>query len=123
MRNKTPTPKKRRPHSVFVVINNMKTTCNRKTLANIRMLQSTTKLSIPKLSFARLVREIFQNFKTEYRVQAVALEALQEAMEWYIVKLLSDANRCCAHAGRVTLQPRDIHLVLDIRGPEDTGNS
>ncbi|KAF7274073.1 hypothetical protein GWI33_013235 [Rhynchophorus ferrugineus] len=82
----------------------MRTTCNRKTLMKMQKLQST-------------------NFNADYRIQALALEALQEAAEWYIVNLLTDANRCCAHAGRVTLQPRDIHLVLDIRGPVDTGNS
>ncbi|XP_076272750.1 histone H3.3C-like [Rhynchophorus ferrugineus] len=123
MRKKIPRQKRKPDEPVVVIINNMKTTCNRKTLMKMQKLQSTVKLCIPKLCFARLVREIFQNFNADYRIQALALEALQEAAEWYIVNLLTDANRCCAHAGRVTLQPRDIHLVLDIRGPVDTGNS
>ncbi|KAH8612950.1 putative Core histone H2A H2B H3 H4 [Trypanosoma vivax] len=36
--------------------------------------------------------------------------------ESYIVSLLADTNRACIHSGRVTIQPKDIHLALCLRG-------
>jgi histone H3 len=58
-------------------------------LKEIRRYQRSTESIIPKLSFARLVREITQEigaeFGLEFRFQAKALEALQEAAEAYLV--------------------------------------
>ncbi|PWV06367.1 putative histone H3 [Trypanosoma cruzi] len=34
----------------------------------------------------------------------------------YVVSLLADTNRACIHSGRVTIQPKDIHLALCLRG-------
>ena len=45
-----------------------------------------------------------------------ALEALQEAVEAYIMALMEDANLLAIHARRYTLQPRDIQLTRRIRG-------
>jgi histone H3 len=54
-------------------------------LKEIRRYQRSTELIIPKLSFARLVREITMEIGGEFRFQANALEALQEAAEAYLV--------------------------------------
>ena len=49
-------------------------------LKEIRRFQKSTELLIRKLPFARLVKEVMQNFTNkEYRWQASALLALQEA--------------------------------------------
>ena len=47
--------------------------------------------------FSSLVREIAQDFKTELRFKAKAIEALQEAVEAYLVGLMEDTNLCAIH--------------------------
>lgn len=88
-------------------------------LADIKRLQNSTDLLIPKTRFHRLVREITHNFcdrgQDPYRYQVAALSALQEAAEAYLVYLFEDTNLCCIHARRVTIMPRDIQLVRRLR--------
>ena len=88
-------------------------------LAEIRKYQKSTQSLIPKLPFRRLVREIAQNERQDIRMQETALEALQEAAETYLVRLLDDANLCALHARRITLMPRDIQLARRIRGERE----
>jgi histone H3/H4 len=88
-------------------------------LREIRKLQKTTGLLIPRLPFARVVREIAEKVQRSdelMRWQAEALEALQEAAEAYLVHLMEDANLCAIHAKRVTIMPKDIQLARRIRG-------
>ena len=103
-------------------------------LREIRMYQKSTQLLLRKLPFARLVKEIAQDFITEQfsiststttttpsiggiglRWQSHALLALQEAAEAYLVHLFEDANLCALHAKRVTIMQRDIQLARRIR--------
>ena len=87
-------------------------------LREIRKYQKTTNLLIRKAPFIRLVREILHGKlgKTEIRMQRIAVEALQEAAEYYITNLFDDANLCALHAKRITLQPKDMQLAMRIRG-------
>lgn len=85
-------------------------------LREIRCYQKTTELIIPKLSFARLVREIAQDFKTDLRFQDASIDAMQEASEIYLVELFEKSNLCAIHANRVTIMPEDIQLAKRIRG-------
>ena len=85
-------------------------------LREIRKYQKSTDLLIRKLPFHRLVKEIIHGFKPDFRVQATALAAIQEAAESYLVALFEDANLCAIHAKRVTLMPRDVILARRIRG-------
>jgi histone H3 len=85
-------------------------------LQEIRKYQRTTELLIPKLPFQRLVREVMQRFKSDYRFQALALAALQEASEAYLVGLFEDVNLACIHGRRVTIMPKDVQLARRIRG-------
>ena len=99
-------------------------------LREIRKLQNTVNLRIPRLPFQRLLREFSQCYKVEsmflflscfitsflVRWQSRAVEAMRQASEDYLVRLFEDANLCCLHAKRVTLMPKDIHLALRIRG-------
>lgn len=48
-----------------------------KALKEIRYYQSTTSLLLKRLPFQRLVREICQGMKTDFRFQVSALEAMQ----------------------------------------------
>ena len=49
-------------------------------------------------------------------MQHIAVEALQEAAEYYITNLFDDAHLCALHAKRITLQPKDMQLTMRIRG-------
>lgn len=97
-----------------------------KALREIRRLQLSTKLLIPRLPFMRIVKEIMMEMipfdKQLYRIQSLALEALQEMTELYFVHFFEDAMLCAIHAGRVTLQPKDIRLARRIRGRGDPIN-
>ena len=53
-------------------------------LREIRRYQKSTELLIPKLSFARLVREIASEISSNLRFESGALGALQEAAEAYL---------------------------------------
>jgi histone H3 len=87
-------------------------------LKEIRTYQNSTDLLIRKLPFARLVREVQQSMmKENYRWQATAILALQEASEAHLVGIFEDANFCALHGKRVTIMPKDMMLARRIRGP------
>jgi histone H3/H4 len=56
-----------------------------KALREIRRYQQSSNLLIPKAAFTRVVREIMLEFKSDMRIQASAIEALQEAAEAILV--------------------------------------
>ena len=82
-------------------------------LREIRKYQKSTDLLIKKAPFIRLVRNILYGKlgRTEIRMQCIAVEALQEAAEYYITNLFDDSNVCALHAKRITLQPKDMQLA------------
>ncbi|KAJ3399578.1 centromeric DNA-binding histone H3-like protein cse4 [Chytridiales sp. JEL 0842] len=94
-------------------------------LREIRKYQKSTDLLLRKLPFARLVREVTQEFtlerfdssQTTLRWQSHAILALQEAAEAFMVHLFEDANLCAIHAKRVTVMQKDLQLARRIRGP------
>lgn len=88
-------------------------------LREIRKYQKSVDLLIRKLPFARVVREIGNNFGPGggMRWTAEALLALQESTEDFLVKLFEDCNLCAIHAKRVTIMPKDLQLARRIRGP------
>jgi histone H3 len=63
-----------------------------------------------------LVREVAQDFKPDLKFQSVALQALQEAAEAYLVSLFEDTNLCAIHAKRVTIMVKDMQLARRLRG-------
>ena len=92
-------------------------------LKEIRRYQKSTELLIRKLPFQRLVREIASDSKVilsplcgKMRFQSLAIKALQEASEAYLVGLFEDTNLCGIHAKRVTIMPKDIQLARRIHG-------
>ncbi|XP_032814616.1 histone H3-like centromeric protein A isoform X1 [Petromyzon marinus] len=101
-------------------------------LLEIRKYQKSTDLLLRKLPFSRLVRYASTNGMGSIWVreltshltvhplnwQSVALLALQEATEAFLVKLFEDSNLCTIHGKRVTLFPRDMQLARRIRGIE-----
>lgn len=80
-------------------------------LREIRQYQKSTDLLIRKIPFQRLVREIVRSmFKKDYRFQSVALLALQEASEDFLVRMFEQVNLIAIHGKRQTIYPRDITL-------------
>lgn len=92
-------------------------------LREIRRFQKNTDLLIKKLPFNRLVREIAEDFKLggeAPRFQSAAIAALQEASEYYLVRLFEDTQTACIHRRRVTIHPSDMRLVRLLRGEATT---
>ncbi|OQV21426.1 putative histone H3.2 [Hypsibius exemplaris] len=86
-------------------------------LKEIQKYQKSTELLIRKLPFSRLVREIANDMPGGPLMwQGQALLALQEAAEAYMVGFFEDSVQCAIHAKRVTVMPKDFHLVRRIRG-------
>ncbi|XP_020289360.1 histone H3.3-like [Pseudomyrmex gracilis] len=96
-----------------------------KALQEIRYLRKTTHFLIPKLPFARVVREIIIDLFPRQeitKIQASALEALQEAAEMYLVQFFEDSVLLALHAKRVTLMRNDMILMRRLRGRSDIIN-
>jgi histone H3 len=97
-------------------------------LREIRRFQKTTELLIRKAPFQRVVREIAQKMfpNKDLRFQSLAVLALHEASEAYMVGMFEDTNLCALHAKCVTIMPRDMLLARRLRGetwtkPENVG--
>ncbi|XP_028657046.1 histone H3-like centromeric protein A [Erpetoichthys calabaricus] len=89
-------------------------------LMEIRKYQKSTNLLIQKLPFSRVVREVCKDLtQIDLKWQALALAALQEAAEAFLVRLFQDSYLCAIHAKRVTLYSKDIQLARRIRGQRD----
>jgi histone H3 len=89
----------------------------------IRQLQLSTDLQIPRAAFSRLVREIAHKIKPDLRFQPAAIQAIQEAGEFQLVALFEDMNMAAIHGRRVTIMPRDMKLILRVRGDSRYYNS
>mgnify|MGYP002379003510 CR=1 FL=1 len=90
-------------------------------LREIRQYQKSTDLLLRKLPFARLVKEIAENYigiNYGIRWQSNAILALQEACEAFLVHLLEDTNLCAIHGKRVTIMQKDIQLARRLRGDQ-----
>ena len=92
-------------------------------LKEIRRYQKSTELLIRKFPFQQLVWEISCDHKVitsplcgKVRFQSLAVKALQEVSEAYLVGLFEDTNLCAIHTKRVTIMPKDIQLARRICG-------
>lgn len=83
-------------------------------------LQTTVECQIPRAPFSRVVREIMQRVElhgANMRVTPEALEALRESSESFLVQVFSDSYLITLNRKQVTLAPRDIQLLMFLRGP------
>lgn len=91
-----------------------------------KYLQRTVDDVIAKGPLQRLIRKVIMERSqvTDYRIQSLALEALQASVEMYITQLLEDDYlfTLFTWARRVTLQPEVLKWVKFIRGLEDPAN-
>jgi histone H3 len=84
-------------------------------LREIRRYQKGTELLLRKIPFARLIREIAQDFHSDLRWTVGALLGLQEAAETFIVAMFEVTNLAAIHCRRVTIKHTDMQLVLKVR--------
>lgn len=85
-------------------------------LREIRRMQRSTDTVLPAVPFVRLVREIMSQYNPEMRCQSVAVQAIQEAAESFLVALFEDSNLCAIHANRTTVQKQDMKLAMRLAG-------
>ncbi|KAL6928974.1 hypothetical protein ACO0SA_002308 [Hanseniaspora valbyensis] len=91
-------------------------------LREIMKYQSTTDLLVAKIPFAKIVKQITDQYTLSdesdenYKWQSMALLALQEASEAYIVGLLEHTNLLAIHAKRNTVMKKDLQLARRVRG-------
>ena len=109
-------PKPRRKHSMGGVKKPRRYRPGTVALREIRKYQTTTDTLIPKLSFQRLVKETVCNVcrlrgLPPMRIQSTALLALQVACEDHLVDMFQKSQVAAIHGNRVTLQPKDMHIV------------
>ena len=86
-------------------------------LRKIRKYQKSTDLLISKASFARLVKEVAMKiylYNDELRWQLSAIRCLQEASKAYFVSIFEECDLLVHNAKRVTIMPKDLHLVLEL---------
>ncbi|CAH2314496.1 histone H3-like centromeric A [Pelobates cultripes] len=90
-------------------------------LMEIRKYQKSTELLIRKAPFQRLVKEVGMMCTrgVSYMWQSMAIMALQEAAEAFLVRLFEDSYLCSIHAKRVTLYVKDMQLARRIRGIQE----
>ena len=84
-------------------------------LREIRKYQKSTELLMRRTSFMRLVREIAQEYKQDVKFQTSAILAIQEAAEYYMVKLLKDTQDCACHRNAITIKDTDLKLAKRLR--------
>jgi histone H3 len=87
-----------------------------KALREIRFYQKNTNLLIRKAPFARFIRDVAEDLVPGTKFSMVALEAIQEMTERYVVSMYEDSNWCALHAKRVTVFKRDMVLARRLRG-------
>jgi len=93
-----------------------RTKAGRKAVREIQYYQKTMHNLIPKLSFCRVVKEVMvDNGAADFRIQSLAIEALQEATEAFLIRYMEEANMCAIHAKRVTLMPKDMELIKKLK--------
>jgi histone H3 len=63
------------------------------------------------LAFQCLVHKIAQEHRTDLQFQSMAVLALQEASEAYLVGVFKDTNLCAMHAKHVTIMRKDMQLA------------
>ena len=81
--------------------------------------QKWVKLLMPKISFARVVREVGMDRDVvqmvDCRWQSNAKLCLQEVSEAFLIGLFEESVLCVIHAKRVTLMLKDMQLARPIR--------
>ncbi|EGT58667.1 hypothetical protein CAEBREN_07423 [Caenorhabditis brenneri] len=82
----------------------------------VKMYQKSTENLIPKAAFARLVKELAQDYMTPLVFRKDAIDAIQEAAETFIVDLFRKSLIIAKRGNRATITPDDMKTVLAVMG-------
>jgi histone H3 len=80
-------------------------------LRAIKKLQTTTNLLVQKSPFRKLVKQITAEMGIKILYQQKAMEALQEAVEHYLIEKFKVANKHAIHANRKTIAVADLQMI------------
>jgi len=81
------------------------------TLRDIKKLQTTTNLLVQKGPFRKIVKQITSEMGVNILYQKKAIEALQEAVEGYVIEKFKHANKNAKHAKRKTICVADLQMI------------
>lgn len=72
-----------------------------------------TQKSIPRRAICREVKAVLTALRPsgEFKIQAVALEAIHESAESFLLAWFEAAYLCTVHANRVTVMQKDFELI------------
>jgi len=83
-------------------------------LQEIKRMQESDQLLIPRAPFKRLIMELTRDWKTDVRHTFLSYFALQTAAESYIINVMKQAYLITLHSKRETLTHKDIQLAMTI---------
>ena len=84
-----------------------------KAIREIEREQKNAECLIPRSRFCKVVKEIINfDLKLDKMVTELAYIALQEAAEEYLTDLFEEMVRASVHAGRQTVQHKDLQFAL-----------
>lgn len=79
----------------------------------IQVAQRTVNQLLPRAAFKRLFRDTLKDVSDQpLRIQASAIDALQEAGEAYVIDLMLATKRLADHANRKTVLPLDFREAV-----------
>ena len=84
-----------------------------KALREIKYIQESAELQIPKRPFYNLARELGWDRKTDLMWNKGGIEALQEASEDFVTHLFEESVRAAKHAGRATVSLKDVQFARE----------
>ena len=88
---------------------------NKSVLKNIKSLQKSTLMIIPKITFEKLVRSILTRLSVkEIKISKDFCIVLQSIIEQYIINFIKKANLVCINSNRVTLMESDLLLIKSL---------
>ena len=85
-------------------------------LKEIKYYKYNAGFVIPISAIRRLCLEIGYDCKEKISFQPHAYRLLQEAAEWYLVRVFKDRNLLAAHARRITINTRDMVIARKVSG-------
>eukprot|EP00978_Attheya_sp_CCMP212_P006178 scaffold13929_cov45-Attheya_sp.AAC.1 len=89
-------------------------------LAEIRTMQKSTELIVPKAAMMRVIRDICKTSLgrkpgEDLRWTSPAIAAVHTAAEDYITKIFESTNLLAIHGKHVTILPKDMQLAKKLR--------
>ena len=84
----------------------------RRVVGQILKLQRRKKPILPRSTFLNLMKQSAPN---SFQFSGEAVDALREVTELFVVQYMDLSNRSGIHAGRRTVQPKDVHFIEGVR--------